>query len=206
MLQRFPGHAEARIRLAHVLKLVGAFAEAAEVLQGLEAEYPDDPAVQKEFGRLAFARNRLEEAHIRFCAVLRHDSDDADAHHWLATIAHVRGDEATAQAHFRRTVAVKPVLRVPATKTPPDFSAMFLFAPGDANTPPDALVRQAGYDCGFLMLLQDAHYDVEELRRSAQVVVNLVSDADQGAAILPVAEALVSDLGLPVINHPHGIR
>jgi glutathione synthase/RimK-type ligase-like ATP-grasp enzyme len=44
------------------------------------------------------------------------------------------------------------------------------------------------------------------LAREADVVVNLVSDADQGAEVLPLAVAIARALGKPVVNDPAKIQ
>jgi tetratricopeptide (TPR) repeat protein len=205
VLPLHPMHGEARIKLAHVLKLSADYAAAAGILRALAVDYPNNPAVLKEFGRLYFAQHRLDEARESFHKVIRITPHDADAHHWLANIEHLRGNPKVALGHYQRTIALKPFMRVPAIVTPPDFSILFLFSPGNANTPPDALVRMAEYESCFLLLLPDIDYDVEFLRNNVQAVVNLISDVEQGKEILPVAEKLVERIGLPVVNHPHAI-
>jgi Flp pilus assembly protein TadD len=205
VLPLHPIHAEARIKLAHALKLNAEYAAAAAILHALAADYPSNPAVLKEFGRLHFAQHRLDEAQASFHQVVRINPRDADAHHWLANIEHLRGNTNAALAHYQRTVALKPIMRIPATKTPPAFSVLLLFSPGGANTPPDTLVKAAEYESCFLLLLPDTEYDIQFLRKSVHLVVNLISDVDHGAEILPAAAALVDRIGRPVVNHPRAI-
>jgi Tetratricopeptide repeat len=200
-----PTHGEARIKLAHALKLSADYAAAADILRALAVDFPNDPAVLKEFGRLYFAQRRLDEARESFQKVVKINPYDADSHHWLANIEHLKGNTKFALEHYQRTIALKPFMRVPAIKTPPDFSILLLFSPGSANTPPDTLVKAAEYESCFLLFLPDADYDVEYLRNNVHVVVNLIADADQGRAILPVAATLVERMGLPVVNHPHAV-
>jgi tetratricopeptide (TPR) repeat protein len=204
-LRSFPAHAETRIKLAHALKLDADFAAAADVLEGLAADFPDDAAVEKEFGRLCFARGQLDDAVDRFDRALRLNPRDADAHHWLANLETLRGNAAAAQTHYRRSVALDPVVRVSAVSSPADFSVLFLFAPGGANTPPDFLVKQARYESCFLLVLAGASYDHRRLRDAASVVVNLISDVDSAREILLEAAALLDRIGLRVINHPRSI-
>ncbi|HEY5313355.1 MAG TPA: tetratricopeptide repeat protein [Pirellulales bacterium] len=200
-----PQHWIAQLKLAHVLKLSKEFDAALEILQPLALEQPENPLVHKEFGRVFFALEQFDDAIKCFRNVLQLNPCDAHAHHWLASIAHLRGNSATARQHFERTAQLNPLLRVAAPKQPASFSILLLFAPGAANTPPEALVEMAEYDSYFLMLLAGADYDVPLLQRHASLVVNLISDVDQAREILPVADALVERLGLPVINPPHKI-
>jgi hypothetical protein len=200
-----PKHWVAQLKLAHVLKLSKDYDAALEILQSLALQQPDNPLVHKEFGRVFFALEQLDDAIRCFQQVLRLNPRDADAHHWLASIEHMRGNAASSRQHFQRTAELNPLLRVPAVTQPASFSILLLFAPGAANTPPTALVQMAEYDSYFLVLLANVEYDVPQLQRQASLVVNLVSDVDQGREILLVAEALIERLGLPVVNHPRKI-
>ncbi|HEY1722761.1 MAG TPA: hypothetical protein VGG27_16065, partial [Magnetospirillaceae bacterium] len=62
------------------------------------------------------------------------------------------------------------------------------------------------YDCAVVALLPDTTYDLETLRKSGDVVVNLISDIDRDGDTLPLAADLSERLGRPVINRPRLIR
>lgn len=205
VLRSCPGHADTRIKLAHALKLAKDYVAAAAILDALAADYPDNPAVMKECGRLSFAQHRFDEALDRFRDVIRLNPGDADAHHWLANLEILKDNPAVAREHYRRSIALKPLMRVPAIKPVPDFSVLFLFSPGNANTPPDTLVEQAPYESCFLLMLPEIEYDHRSLRQAAHLVVNLISDVDQGRDVLLLAAALADRIGLPVINHPGAV-
>ena len=49
-------------------------------------------------------------------------------------------------------------------------------------------------------------YDTALLGQNIQLVINLVSDADQTDALLPLAADLVDRLGLPTVNHPRRVQ
>jgi Flp pilus assembly protein TadD/glutathione synthase/RimK-type ligase-like ATP-grasp enzyme len=200
-----PAHREARIRLADALRRDAQYDAAAAILQTLAAEFPLDPVVHKERGRLAFAQQELTEAHVHFTAAAVCKPDDPDVHHWLANIANLRGDAQAARDHYARSLMLKPFLRVPAATSPASFSALLLFAPGGANTPPDTLVKGAPYDSLFVLLVPEIDYDIERLRGAGDVVVNLVSDVDHARAVMPTLQTLVERIGLPVVNHPRAI-
>src|ERR1700748_2233161 len=74
-----PTHGEARIKLAHVLKLNGDYTAAAAILHALAVDPPNDPAVPKEFGRLYFMQHRLDDALESFRRVIGLNPSDADA-------------------------------------------------------------------------------------------------------------------------------
>jgi hypothetical protein len=201
-LELSPNHREGRIRLAHALKLSGDFVAAGELLDALIADDPNDAIVHKEFGRLYFAQHDYARARASFLDAVVRNANDADTYHWLANIETITGNRAAALEQYARAVALKPLMRVPASVAPPDFRALLLFAPGTANTPPDTLVGQARYERCFLLLVPGVSYDVERLRENAHVVVNLISDVDVARDVLQIAQSLVERIGLPVINRP----
>ena len=53
-----------------------------------------------------------------------------------------------------------------------------------------------------MWFVAEADYDLDALGRRADVVMNLISDADRGAEVLPSAAGLVDRLTRPVVNHP----
>lgn len=200
-----PEHRLARLKLAHVLKLSKKYDAAAEILLGLARAYPDDLAVHKELGKVHFARRQLDAALDSFSHVAKLNPLDPEVHHWLSNIEELRGNLQASQKHFERAIAISPVLRVPASKTPAEFSVLLLFGRGNTNTPPTALVQMAPYESHFLLLLPGVKYDQDQLQGRANLVVNLISDVDQGRDVLPVAVDFVERLGLPVVNHPQAI-
>lgn len=131
----------------------------------------------------------------------------------LAALAHIDlgsalqdlGRTAEAQTHFRAALTIKPLASHKAIKAKADFSALFVLAPGAYNTPYEYLIERADFDSHVLLLLPNVDYDVASLASQCDVVVNLVSDVDQGKAMLPVAAALLDRLGKPVINDPEKI-
>jgi glutathione synthase/RimK-type ligase-like ATP-grasp enzyme len=81
-----------------------------------------------------------------------------------------------------------------------------LYAPFAGNTPTEYLFKDPAYDTDTLALFAAREYDVEPMGRDVQVVVNLISDADQAKSLLPQAADLVDRLGKPTINHPGKIQ
>jgi CO/xanthine dehydrogenase FAD-binding subunit len=78
-------------------------------------------------------------------------------------------------------------------------------APGRYNTPYDFPIRQADHDVHFLFLVPGFDDDVAALGPLADLVVNLVSDAEHDDAILPLAASVVARLAKPTVNHPDAI-
>ena len=68
------------------------------------------------------------------------------------------------------------------------------------------LFKDAAYDTDTLALFASSARDVERPQRDVQVVVNLISDADQADALLLLAADLTARLGKPMINDPCTIQ
>jgi glutathione synthase/RimK-type ligase-like ATP-grasp enzyme len=93
----------------------------------------------------------------------------------------------------------------PAAKSPADFRLLALYAPFGGNTPADYLFKDAAYDVDTLALLGDDEPDIGSFGH-IDLVVNLISDADSAAAVLPQALRRTERLGLPVVNDPDSIK
>jgi tetratricopeptide (TPR) repeat protein len=200
-----PEYWNAWIQLARMLRMRCEYQQAAQVLEKVSVATADDPGLIRERGQLAMARGDLAAARHDFEKILERNPEDADACHLLAGIAVLSGDTTKADSYYRRVMQLRPVLKIPAIKSPPEVAALFIFAPGAANTPTEDLVRGSVYESNFLFLLEGVDYDPAVLRRYGQVVVNLVSDVDLGNPQLLIAKELIERLDLPVVNEPEKV-
>jgi glutathione synthase/RimK-type ligase-like ATP-grasp enzyme len=81
-----------------------------------------------------------------------------------------------------------------------------LYAPFGGNLPTEYLFKDAFYDIDTFALFASRENDSDLFDQDAQVVVNLISDADQTDALLPIAADLVDRLGKPTVNDPRKIQ
>jgi hypothetical protein len=81
-----------------------------------------------------------------------------------------------------------------------------LYAPFGGNTPTEYLFQDAFFDADTLSLFAGRDYDTATLGQNIQLVINLVSDADQAMEVLPLAADLVDRFGLPTVNHPRKVQ
>ncbi|SAL61225.1 TPR domain-containing protein [Caballeronia udeis] len=197
-----PGHWGVRKSLAQVLIRAGRFEDAVTLLTERMDEWQEDVSVHAQLGLAYAGLNRLELSLDRFERVLAQSPDDTSALQFVANLQQALGQTPQAREHYRRGLALKPFVTIEAIKSPPAFRVLMLFAPGAGNTPFEHLVHQVGYETHVLNLLPDVAYDTDMLRDSADVVVNLVADVDQGRALLAPATKLVDLIGKPVVNHP----
>ncbi len=80
-----------------------------------------------------------------------------------------------------------------------------LYAPFGGNTPIQYLFKDVTYDIETLALF--GHDDPDSSScGDIDVISNLISDADQGKAMLPAATRLAEKLGKPVLNAPGRIQ
>jgi glutathione synthase/RimK-type ligase-like ATP-grasp enzyme len=206
VLQNDPRHWSARLNLALALRSTEQFDECLAVLAALSAEQPNSVFVLNELGKLHVMRRDFDRALTSFMRATALDPTNADSLYWIGAVKHAMGDLAAAERGYARAAEVQRLIRRPATQTPPAFSALMLCAPVMANTPIVYLTERSAYDANILLLFADTIYDVDALRRGSQLVINLVSDADRGASLLPLAAELIDTLGLPTINHPRHVR
>jgi tetratricopeptide (TPR) repeat protein len=206
-----PAHWAARFGLAQVLIRRDRFDEAISWLTSLlkreegESGEGDAAAVYRQLGLAEACAGRPVRALAHFERVLEHEPDDAAIVHLVANLQQALGLDQAADASYRRALALKPLILIPAAVTPPDFRVLFVFAPGAGNTPIEYLVANARFESNVVTVLPDMDYDFERLRGYADVVVNLVSDVDRGQASLGFAESFIGALGRVAVNPPERI-
>ena len=130
---------------------------------------------------------------------------DAESIYWIGSVRQALGEIEAAEAAYAQAASIQPLVSRPAAKFPADFRVLALFAPFAGNTPHGYLFKDPPYDTDTLALFGSSQFDVELLKQDVQVVVNLISDADQAAAVLPLAADLAARLGKPVVNDPRKI-
>jgi tetratricopeptide (TPR) repeat protein len=130
--------------------------------------------------------------------------DDARNHFALGNALQLHGETARAHVHFRRASELQPIVTWHAAGAA-EFAALLIQAPGTANTPHEFLFRDSPYDRHFVAVLPEMMPDIALLKRHGDVVINLISDPDQGADMLAAAAGVIESLGKPVINHPRNV-
>jgi tetratricopeptide (TPR) repeat protein len=197
-----PGHWASRTNLVQALMATQQYIVARALLLELIEERPHDSQLRHQLGKVHFELNELEAAIGCFQQAIVLNPRDADSLYWIGGLRQRMGDLKTAQAAYAQAAQIQPLIRRPAVKSPADFRVLALYAPFAGNTPTEYLFKDAAYDTDTFALLASGDYDVELLKQGAQVVVNLISDADQAEAVLPLAADLVGRLGKPVVNDP----
>ncbi len=197
-----PGHWPSRTNLVQALMVLQQYLLAKMLLVELVDERPQDAQLRNQLGRLHFALNELEPAIECFRQAVVLNPCDSDSIYWIGSIRQQMGEIEAAEAAYAEAARIQPLIRRPAAKSPADFRVLALFAPFAGNVPTEFLFKDSVYDTDTLALLASSEYDVELLKQDAQVVVNLISDADQGKELLPFAAGLVDRLGKPTVNDP----
>ena len=201
-----PAHRPSRTNLVEALVATRQFAIAKALLLELVEETPEDASLCSQLGKVCFELGETSEAIAHFERAMALAPDQAENFYWIGAIRQARGEIDVAQTAYARAARVHPVLRKSAITSQPSFRALALFAPFVGNTPVDFLFRDCAYQASILSLLPESRPDIAMLARESDVVVNLVSDADQGTEILPLALAIADALGKPVVNDPAKVQ
>jgi tetratricopeptide (TPR) repeat protein len=200
-----PVHWASRTNLVDALMASRQYPAARALLQELLKERPQDGQVQYQLGKVCFELNEMESATRHFEQAIALNPDDADSRYWIGAIKQKIGDIAAAQAAYAAAAQIRPLIRRQAIKTPPDFRVLALYAPFNGNTPIQYIFKEPAYDVETLALFGPDELDISSLG-DIDVVVNLISDADQAEAMLPAAARLAEKLGKPVVNAPSKIQ
>jgi tetratricopeptide (TPR) repeat protein len=203
-----PGYADACVGLGNALMALQRPAEAEASYRHALKLQPDHAAAHTRLGNALFVLGRLSEAEASLRRALELDGANY-SFYTLFTLGNVlKASSRIAESHelFRRAQQIQLLSSWPSRKKPAQFSVLLLDSPDVLCTPVDYMVGHAGYDTYALALLADSDYDIDYLRSKADVVFNMISDADNGKHVLPFAETIADRIGRPTVNHPRKIR
>jgi tetratricopeptide (TPR) repeat protein len=200
-----PGHWPSRTNLVQALMAKKQYLLAKLLLTELIEERPQDAKIHQELGKLYVELNEPESALECFRRAAILSPGDADPIYWIGSVKQTLGDIEAAEAAYAQAARIQPLVSRRSVKLPADFRVLALFAPFAGNTPHGYLFKDPPYDTDTLALFASSQFDVELLKQDVQVVVNLISDADQAGAVLPLAADLAARLGKPVVNDPRKI-
>ena len=200
-----PGHWPSRTNLVQALMATRQYPIAKTLLLELIDERPEDGQLHHDLGRACFELNEREQAlcHFREASVL--DPKNAESIYWIGALSQSVGDMVAAQSAYRYAAEIQPLIRRPAVKTPAEFKVLALYSPFGGNTPTQYIFAEANYETDTLSLLPSTDIGALSLGCDYDVVVNLISDADQATDVLVAANSLVGRLGSSIINHPRSV-
>jgi tetratricopeptide (TPR) repeat protein len=197
-----PAHWPSRTNLVQALMATKQYLLAKVLLMELLIERPREGKLYNQLGKLHFEQNEPQAALDYFRQAMELDPADADSLYWTGSLKQQIGDAEGAETAYLRAAQLQPLIRRPAVRFPAEFRVLALFAPFAGNLPTGYLFKDAPYDADTLAVLASHQIDFDALKRDVQVVVNLISDADQGAGLLPLVAELVARLGKPTVNDP----
>jgi tetratricopeptide (TPR) repeat protein len=201
-----PRHWPARTNLVQALMATRQYIMAKAILLELIDERPQDGQIRNQLGKTCFELNELDSAIECFQQAAVLNPADAESIYWIGGIKQTMGETEAAKAAYAAAARIQPLIRRPAVKSAADFRVLALYAPFAGNTPTEFLFKGCAYDIDTFALFASSEYDSESLSQGVQVVVNLVSDADQADGLLPLVADLVSRLGKPTVNDPRKIQ
>jgi tetratricopeptide (TPR) repeat protein len=199
-------HWAARSNLAQALAATQQHIVAKAVLLELRSERPHDAQIHFRLGKAHFELDEPEAALESFQQASALDPRDAESINWVGGLRQAKGDMAGAEAAYAQAARIAPLIRRPAARPPAEFRILALYAPFGGNTPTEYLFQDAFYDTDTLALFASRDCSDLSFGRDLDLVINLISDADQTDALLPLAADLVDRFGLPTINHPRRVQ
>ena len=205
LLTTEPDHAPALCVLGGALARAGQSPAALDAYVRCLRLKPDYHPAQYQLGVLLKDMRQHAMAATCLQAAIELKPDHAGAHVELGNVLQALGRVEDSYASYRRAQELRPLTKFPAATAEPNFSVLVLIAPGAGNTPYNYLIGKSCYDGHFSPLLPGVALDTERLRTHGEIVVNLISDVDQGRDILMSADDLVERLHVPIINHPRKV-
>jgi Flp pilus assembly protein TadD/glutathione synthase/RimK-type ligase-like ATP-grasp enzyme len=198
-----PDYLEALINLGSVLGDLGRWAEAISGYRLAVQMHPGSGIASNALGRsLSRLKEDDEEALRCLERAIALNAHDTNTYVELGNILMRKQQTGAALGMFRNAQKLQPLITWRANQERADFSALFLDTPMAGSTPVDYLAGRAGYDRHFHCVIPDTPVDLDLLRAKADVVFNMICNADDGKDILVHALDLVERLGRPTINHP----
>jgi len=195
--------AEAHVNLSALLIDLGRLAEAAVNLeQSLKLKPDTDFALHCLGTLLDRVGGKDDKAMVFLARAIALNPDNVNAHTTLGNILWRTNQVTKSVVMFRRAQELRPLITLPASKEKADFSVLLLYAPGSGCTPINYLIHKAPYDSHSYCVLPDTPHNLDILRAKADVVVNIIADADYHKELLPFAENLVEQLDRPTLNRP----
>jgi tetratricopeptide (TPR) repeat protein len=198
-----PGYLEALVNLATILGDLGRWAEAISTYRLAVQLHPNSGTAHNALGRsLSRLSENDDEAARSLERAIALSVYDTNTYVELGNILMRRKQVDEALVMFRHAQNLQPLITWRANQETPEFSAVFLDTPMAGSTPVNYLAGKACYDRHFHCVIPDTTFDIELLRARADVVFNMICNADDGKDMLVHALHLVERLGRPTINHP----
>ena len=202
-LALMPNYLEALINLASTLGDLGRWVEARSGYRLAVQLHPDSGIACNALGRFLSRLCEDDEAAARSLErAIALNAADTNTYAELGNILMRKREPAAALVMFRRAQEAQPLITWRANQETPEFSAVFLDTPMGGSTPVNYLAGRASYDRNFHCVIPDTAANIDLLRGKADVIFNMISNADDGEEILALALDLVERLDRPTINHP----
>lgn len=198
-----PDYLEALINLGSIQSDLGRWAAAIATHRLAVRVYPNSGIANNLLGRL-LSRLQQDDEEAKTCLerAIALNGHDNNTYVELGNILMRASQVDAALVMFRNAQQLQPLITWRANQEKAAFSAVFLDTPMAGSTPVNYLAGQATYDRHFHCVIPDTPVGIDLLRSKADVVFNMICNADDGKEMLVHALDLVERLGRPTINHP----
>jgi Tfp pilus assembly protein PilF/glutathione synthase/RimK-type ligase-like ATP-grasp enzyme len=202
VLQMEPGHHEALIRFAALLRDTDFRTAAQSVYRQCMRLYPDDTRAPVGLGNVLLDQGDFAGARPHYEAALALDPGCLEAHQGLAMVLMELREEAAALEHGRQGFAGRAVVSNPYRGQAEPVRVLVLNSVGGGNIP----LRRSLDDTVFQATLCLAEFqDPSAPLPEHQVVFNAIGDADHCGPGLKAALGLLARTQAPVLNPPGAV-
>jgi tetratricopeptide (TPR) repeat protein len=202
-LALMPDYLDAMINLGSMLAGLSRWPEAVACYREAVRIHPNSGAAHSALGR-SLSRLTGEDQEAKYCLerAIALNEHDNNIYVELGNILMRERQQAAALAMFRHAQTLQPLITWRANQEKAEFSVLFLDTPMGGSTPVNYLAGKASYDRHFHCVIPDTPVDIELLRSKADVVFNMICNADDGLQTLSLALDLAERIGRPIVNHP----
>lgn len=200
--ERCPELGHLRLARSRALVSLGLMEEA---LRELLLAARSSPSLVEVWKALVYLQLRLAgsvDAAISGCRKLVELDPTPENHGNLAYALQRAGRDEEAREHVVLGLPWTRWAAAGAASTDRRLRVGILTAPGFVNTPTEFLVDRTGRLVDTIPLLDGVPYPLAQIARSYDVFFNAIADADGAASAMRLADGLLADLPVPVLNRP----
>jgi tetratricopeptide (TPR) repeat protein len=202
-LELAPRYLDALVNLGTALRDQGRWMAAKSTYMLAVQMHPTAGVAYNALGRLLSRLSEDDDTAMRCLErAIALNAGDGDTYIELGNVLLRKRRTDAAFAMYRHAQQLRPFMTWRANQEKAAFSALFIDTPLGGSTPLNYLAGRASYDRHFYCLFSDTPADVDQLRERADVVFNMICNADDGRDALLQAIDLVTHLDRPIINHP----
>jgi hypothetical protein len=199
VLDRDPAHLGALTNLGSILHGAGMRDVARAFYTKAVVEHPADAIARINLGNAFVEDGELAPARFHYEAALTLEPDHPNAHFALARLLEALGDAAAAREHRERAFVQPWIQTIPHRGTGTPLRLVLLLAANGGNVVTTQLLDDRAMQTTVLFV---ESYRPGLLLPAHDLIFNAIGDVDRSPDALAMAQAIVAQATVPVLNHP----